>query len=1410
MNAIVPLNVTAIRVNENDRTNLVSQLKGRTAVFEKMPHGRQATEPSTGSMIVQPLESNSSPVDPMGSGVHLHWSLPDFFRHGTQSSQNGKVAFPHAPNRWLVTRSLSLYDPANKSYGPVQTKSWIVESDYISSELKSDAHNIIRPSISVPLPVNPTHTDIPFRYMGRVVDYEQWNPSSEPASNYLPAYQGADGKPLYLTAIGFVGPSFASYYPECSSVFGFWDHFQDLPEIASKITSNAPLQFKVSYQVAGWIDDAQADPLNELEQEIARQYDKFVNQSHQQKVPVSRTPAEVFERVTQEKYRWSFHEKDIHYTLKPDDTLNTITLPKRTLCAGIMQEVVWNMLQNPSTTYFLNNPGATTQPSPLWSDQINLSAGNTTVEALSTLLKNELSPSHNQEDLDNYELLLDALQLGLLDNFDQNGNDLIELEEALHTNSFAKIAGGYSWTIEEKEDCSGKEPKVKPTLPLRIAEHLHLLNQAQKAYDQGRSALETMREQLFMDWLRFIEIYITEKEDPNVTLSALTSFIQTNTGGELNAVIESGNKTGILFYQQDSDTGEITGLKKPSSTTSLAAEVWQQLQAVQQALPPNSDLKITALPSTPFWLPTDPVVVMEVDRIEPVRRNGTGPDTWVRLSKELLTSLTFTHEESSFHVKTSDLSEIPAITANTPMQDDVQAVLNEGYLLIPMLNTQVTAALKKIGGSENPAVSQPAEFVTALSQVQGGLSPLEGKPDTGLYQETHTTLPPVNPTITSTGAVNMEVQFTNASKNGHAPNGISWNAQTALPAFDPHRVDPFIPVFLIWHCNLDPLVRNNTPNYNDSNLSEFFELDTDSIDYDYKMNGDKAVPFTINQTVTYSSSTTLSRQATKSLNQQIDQYIARYPNDKSTNAELEKVKEIYDKRHILSQGLNGFNGEQTLRSVIAQVTVEDLIKGPRDAVTTAINAAAIANPEDNWYQFGFNSVNPIATGPLAIHNYGPLRSGFADIESLEIVDAFGQRMTLTTATRNSNGSLKAGVSQGLSPMPGDSANQEKAFFSPRVLAPTRLWFRWLSATHDNQVGGISSDFVEINAHPSTSPVFGWMIPNHLDKSFFFYDTNGNAIGSFGIEYDALVYRTRAGNTANPSDLLSVDIGPKNGPPLVNPHLAKFMWYLDGKNADYLRDLMSTTEGANQFLNPVRHAQNTSLAVLIGNPLALTRAVLGLETEGGVLPISQADVTAADPFPQNVNNNRYKYDERQKTSSASLEDVQFPLRLGNLSNINDGLVGYLIEKAGDNPYGTLYSPAAPSSGKNGIVRPDPDTIELTLNDTPEVITLLVDPRAPVHATSGILPVYSLEVPPAQYEETLRQLAITFFTQPMLQSKAGLVLPLPLESGYQWSWVNPGTDPAIPLQAEAGNDMAVYSYTPQTALEGWVRLDPAPKK
>ena len=265
--------------------------------------------------------------------------------------------FPHAPTRWLVVRSLSVYDQASASYGAPRQAGFVVESDYVTATLQADRHGITRPAISVPL----TAADgTPYMFMGRVLDAAGWNPASENPAGYLPHYTGTDGKPLYLTSIGFTGAAFSGYYPDCRSVFGFWDTFADVGDVYTAITQNNPVKFRVSYSVIGWLPDAASDPLSGLAAAVTSQYNQYVSQATAERAKVTSTPADVFASITEQQYGWQFTANAISYTLVSDDdkTLATLDVPDGTLCTGVIQEVVWDQTDPSKDTPFLAAPAA--------------------------------------------------------------------------------------------------------------------------------------------------------------------------------------------------------------------------------------------------------------------------------------------------------------------------------------------------------------------------------------------------------------------------------------------------------------------------------------------------------------------------------------------------------------------------------------------------------------------------------------------------------------------------------------------------------------------------------------------------------------------------------------------------------------------------------------------------------------------------------------------------------------------------------------------------------------------------------------------------------------------------------------------------------------------------------------------
>ena len=82
-----------------------------------------------------------------------------------------------------------------------------------------------------------------FRYLGASYDLPGWQEQGDTVERLAP-----------FTAIGYGEHSFAGFYPNCCTSFGFLDTLADL-------TDYAPATSTVSYHVAGWYADSAADPL---------------------------------------------------------------------------------------------------------------------------------------------------------------------------------------------------------------------------------------------------------------------------------------------------------------------------------------------------------------------------------------------------------------------------------------------------------------------------------------------------------------------------------------------------------------------------------------------------------------------------------------------------------------------------------------------------------------------------------------------------------------------------------------------------------------------------------------------------------------------------------------------------------------------------------------------------------------------------------------------------------------------------------------------------------------------------------------------------------------------------------------------------------------------------------------------
>ena len=430
--------------------------------------------------------------------------------------------------------------------------------------------------------------------------------------------------------------------------------------------------------------------------------------------------------------------------------------------------------------------------------------------------------------------------------------------------------------------------------------------------------------------------------------------------------------------------------------------------------------------------------------------------------------------------------------------------------------------------------------------------------------------------------------------------------------------------------------------------------------------------------------------------------------------------------HFSSQSLGGFNNALLMHHQTLQLPVTDPLgfddyQGFVGAVQTAIGS----------------STN---IAPLPLNDFLPIRSGVMRLLQLRIIDSFGQLKSIdvTSSVKAEPLSLPTtGVTNTLS---------TDIWLPPRFGQPVRLNFRWLSA-----VGGSQ----EFNSHPESSPVCGWLLSNHLDNSIAVYDAQGNALGS--IDREAR-WRNAPGSHAaiNPSDFDNAYLQK------VVERLALIDDEVDTGNvkSTFIQDFITITDKALEDIDPESFVHHQELALLMGRPIAVVRASLNLELHGG-LAIHQGWTE----FYQDL--------ERTYRDTNSFEDVTLPIRVGERSQLNDGVLGYWTEDTQGDLDGVFHTTAAQGVVSNSAIESyeeAPLHLLQSLSSTAQTLTMLVDPRGEVHATTGMLPAKRINIPKEYYSDALKKINITFLTAPVLSGADQTALPLANELGYQWSWLS----------------------------------------
>ncbi len=403
--------------------------------------------------------------------------------------------------------------------------------------------------------------------------------------------------------------------------------------------------------------------------------------------------------------------------------------------------------------------------------------------------------------------------------------------------------------------------------------------------------------------------------------------------------------------------------------------------------------------------------------------------------------------------------------------------------------------------------------------------------------------------------------------------------------------------------------------------------------------------------------------------------------------------------------------------------------------------------------------------PQPLTDFNPIRSGKLRINQVRVVDTFGQYRQLDLYGSR-NGAQLLGSSIGTTEVDGLS-NRAMIDLTSRIVQPCRLSFRWLAAEQLVEEESV----MEMNNLPGTSPICGWVMGNHLDGSIMVFDAAGRSLGA--IENENTTDDTLAEWTPAPG-LEGLEL-PEN---IENEQLRKMVDYFRRQKAEFVEQFLENSHKILQSIEPETFAQQQALALLMGRPLALVRAHIDLELYG---------VPAVNHSWESFYRDRQDNDDYRETDQYTR--VRFPIRLGAVAQLNDGLIGYWVEDElgnyrGDNFYINLMEvdPTTPDPQPWELINPDlhdkfillddeqiPITQSLETDEPPVSVSMLLDPRAKVHAFSGILPAKSITIPSEQYLPAMQAIDITFLTAPVLTTAGKIQVPLQDEPGFAWSWL-----------------------------------------
>ncbi|MFN0191867.1 MAG: jacalin-like lectin [Aestuariivirga sp.] len=1290
---------------------------GPLADYERLPwfdgkRDHNGSVPHLASAInAPPFTDHQAWLEP---GVHLHWNLPAGLTRGaTRRSavrpvQVGDLWFPPAPNRWLVLRR-------NLATDEIQ-RAWLVESDYVHPPGPRPAGVIAYP--------RQTHGPgvAPYLYVGRQIELDPGTmvPLDRAYSRIGPETSlGHHG--LGLTALGPGDPLFAAYYPGCRSVFGLHD---DKP----------PLGNSVRYNVYGWFSEGIVEPLANMVAALRTNpatalsllaiAAKKNNATSPDPDPAKLTGAqwnEALQLALGQEFGWRTYDTNL-----PEG----FDFPMNLVCVGGTRIT----------------PGTET-PAPTAPAARPIGIGSSAAEAVAAWLMGDASLKPSEEDrlvqaLAGSDLTNHALDLGP------------KLAEARHTEQFRAYRGHTIWMIRPSE-ANGAKPDedASLSLPDELAHELNVLNALQEEYDRAHDAIAALRQELFADWHHYMTTAYPEGDsDPLALDEEAVRHLVEHTRLEPLEALQS--RTGHLFRALDSAGNVVLADQHPTTVTGPApygplvgGPAGTEFADAVPAGKPLAGFEI--------W---SGAIIDDVGLLGATTRRPTGGNqriqlaagehvtaifgesgTW--LSYDLVSKLGFetnlgrcfgpwggwdSEVRTPFRLEAPDgmvivglrgrretyLNAIGILVApvshlDAPAKDPggtlARAVVDQ-YRIVQTLLDEMGQTLA-IGPVPGPRYWRPNDPVIVLDDPVAAVSPrIDGskQPD-GLLRCFALSLSPL-------GWENSGDAFAGAARAPLGNNALAWHLSEHLIPQPSSEGENWHALQLEWEVEIQPLVEGGnigTGRFAPDFITASQDLPAASEDLAAKkgLERTRTWQYLAGRSILNPAAWRILSERREEIPKDIADKLAKPPGA------------------LMVLPLGGFHDQLLMQRQEPQLGIVDPIGLPGQRSLTGRAREAVGN------------LHP--TSPLPGNPFHPIRSGDLVVERLRVIDIFGR-----TKTWQPNSVRTARFMR-----PENTAQTDRAVLPLRFAQAARLNFRWLSAAHED---------IESNAHPATSPVCGWLLPNDLDGEVAVYGRTGHLLGSVA-----------AGGIWEPAP--GDAVAPRSWREIPDVPLRRVVrWMTLPSNSDAIGSFLEMLDAALEQIDPKDAAQHQARALLIGRPIAVVRARLDFALQHHAALDQSANALRA----------RIAGGE---DDSHGIGAVEVPVRLGEHDQLNDGLCGYWIEEGAVFRDETFYTPHGVNPGTpHDRIRALGDEplgefpIRLTAGGPAQTVTMLVDPRGVVHATCGVLPAKSIAIPPDQYARQAAELRVTFQTAPILTAPDDVALPLPSEPGYSWSWIEASAD------------------------------------